>query len=229
MQKLPSLSPRLQKIADLVPCCKTLADIGTDHAYIPVHLVHRGRTERAIASDIKAGPLARAAENVGRFGLEEQIELRLGAGLETVCPGEADVIVIAGMGGILIADILKKSHETVSRAKLLILQPMTAAYELREFLCENGFEIRGEYLAAEDDKLYCIITAAPHGKTDYSEAELFLGRGIGKNSPELWERYRAQTAEKLNKRIHGLESAAEKDTAAIDELKNALNLIESKL
>ena len=120
------LNPRLKKIADLVPENACTADIGTDHAYIPIVLVQRGIAKKAIASDIKKGPLARAEANVRKNALESSIECRLGPGLQTLSAGDAEVIIIAGMGGILIADILEASRDVTDSAELLIVRPRQA-------------------------------------------------------------------------------------------------------
>ena len=162
------LNPRLKKIAQLVPQNSCTADIGTDHAYIPIVLVEMGTTPHAIASDIRKGPIERAEANIR----SQKIETRLGPGLETLSSNEAEVIIIAGMGGILIADILEASRPVVNSAKLLILQPMTAATELREYLSGNGYTVEAEYLEAEEEKLYNIIVATPSGNCNYSKREL---------------------------------------------------------
>lgn len=218
------LNPRLRKIAQLVPPNACTADIGTDHAYIPIVLVKAGVTPRAIASDIKKGPIQRAKTNILSHGLGALVETRLGAGLETLSPSEAEVIIVAGMGGILIADILEASREIVNSAQLLILQPMTASTELRQYLCENGYEIKAEYLEAEEEKLYNIITAVPNGCCSYSTRELYLGRGIGETSPELYPRYRDAVITKLTKRACGLEKASSPQSKA--ELKEIQKLLE---
>lgn len=228
MKNIPHMSSRLEKIASLVPRCKTVADIGTDHAYIPVHLVTKGIAERAIASDIRKGPVARARESVERYGLSDKIDVRLGAGLETIDAGEAEVVVVAGMGGILISDILREARDKISDAKLLILQPMTAETELREYLCKNGYGICGEYLVREEDKIYNIITAAPQGKSEYTETEIYMGRGFDGAAPELAEEYRRRCVEKLKKRIAGLERAKTKDIKELEGLCRLLEKIEGE-
>lgn len=228
MKNIPQLSPRLGKIAELVPRCKTVADIGTDHAYIPVYLVTNGVAERAVASDIRKGPVARARESAARYELSDKIDVRLGAGLETIGAGEAEVVVVAGMGGILISDILDKSRDRIVDAKLLILQPMTAEAELREYLCKNGYGICGEYLVCEEDKLYNIITAVSRGGSEYTEVEIYMGRGLEENAPELAAEYRRRRIEKLKKRIAGLERAVNKDTEELAILRRLLEKIEGE-
>ena len=221
-----SLNPRLRKIAGLVPQNACTADIGTDHAYIPIVLTETGVTKRAIASDIKKGPLMRADENIRRNGLADRIETRLGAGLETLEPNDAEVIIIAGMGGILISDILENSRAVTNTAKLLILQPMTAVPELREYLSQKGYAITGEYLEAEEDKLYNIITATPHGNTEYSKKEIYLGRGLEETSPELFSRYKTAVLTKLNRRAEGLEKAQSPESKQeLEEIQSLITLL----
>ncbi len=220
-----NLNPRLKKIAGLVPPNSCTADIGTDHAYIPIALVSEGITPRAIASDIKKGPLARAAANIRLHGLEKKIETRLGAGLETLAAGDnAEVIIIAGMGGILISDILEASPDIVKKAKLLILQPMTAVTELRRYLSENHYEIAAEYLQDEEEKIYNILIAKPMGNTPYTLRELYLGKDLCKTSPQLFERYRQAVLTKLNKRADGLKKSQNPENKK--ELSEILSLLE---
>lgn len=224
-----SLNPRLKKIADLVPPNSCTADIGTDHAYIPIALVSAGITPRAIASDIKKGPIARAAANIRSHGLTAKIDTRLGAGLTTLGANDAEVIIIAGMGGILISDILETSRNIVKSAKLLILQPMTAVVELRKYLAENQYEITAEYLEAEDEKIYNIITAKPIGNTHYDLRELYLGKGLCKTSPQLFLRYRQAVLTKLNKRIDGLKKSQNPENKKeLDETQNLLKILNER-
>ncbi len=220
------LSPRLSKIFSLVPENRCTADIGTDHAYIPIALIESGKAETAIASDIKTGPIKRADANIKAHGLSDKIETRLGPGLETLKANDADVIIIAGMGGILISNILESSRNVVNSAKLLIFQPMTATLELREYLSENNFTVCGEYLVSEENKLYNIITAIPSGKTHYSLKELYFGKGLEETSPELFPNYKNSVLRKLNKRISGLEkSRNDENKKALGELKELLNIL----
>ena len=218
-----SLNPRLRKIAELVPPNTCTADIGTDHAYIPIVLVNGGITPKAIASDIKKGPLMRADENIRKNGLADVIETRLGSGLKTLSPGDAEVIIIAGMGGILIGDILEESRAVTDSAKRLILQPMTAVPELREYLTKNNYEITAEYLEAEEEKLYNIIVAKPHGQTEYTQKEIHLGKGLKQTSPELFDRYKKAVLTKLNKRAEGLKKSVTEESKT--ELQSITHLI----
>jgi len=180
MTKLPKLTPRLKLIASLVPRGSTVADIGTDHAYIPIWLVNSGIAKHAIASDKSIGPLKIAEENIKHYNCEDKIELRQGDGLAVLAQanefnegpgnvpaaGSADPndglhVIIGGMGGILIAEILENGKEIAKSAERLILQPMTAQSELREYLTANGYTIIGEHVTREKEKFYYCLEVTP--------------------------------------------------------------------
>lgn len=225
--KLPKLTPRLKKIYDIVPPCKTVCDIGTDHAYIPVCLTLSGKCESAIASDIVKGPVERAKATVSSYGADEKVSVRLGGGLETVSENEADTVIIAGMGGLLIAQILEESDAVAKSAKTLILQPMTAIPELREYLNKNGYIIETEYIVREEEKLYTIILATVGEDIPYSKAELYMGKKIEKN--ENFESYHNERFLKLQKQIDGLsKSDNEKNLIRLKELTTLKEMIENE-
>ena len=149
------LTPRLRAIAGSVPQGAIVADVGTDHAYIPVYLCQTGKIKAALAMDVHLGPLERAERNIERFSLDKRIQTRLSDGLAALLPGEADTAVIAGMGGLLIAQILEAAPFFLDT---YILQPMTAVAELRVYLATHGYKITREVLAQEDNKLYTVMT-----------------------------------------------------------------------
>ena len=220
--KLPKLTPRLQKIYDILTPCETVCDIGTDHAYIPVCLCLNNKCKKAIASDIKKGPVERAKKTVSLYGAQSQVEVRLGGGLETVSVCEADAIIIAGMGGLLIAQILEESENIAKSAKELILQPMTAIAELREFLNKNGYTINEEHIVREEEKLYTIMKVSVGKDIPYTEAELYLGKAVIKN--EHYEAYKISRLNKIDKQIAGLERS--QNTQHRSRLNNLLSLKE---
>jgi len=158
---LTRLSPRLEQIAAWVPPGARLLDVGTDHALLPITLVERGRVRFAIASDIAAGPLASAQENVARARLTGQVSVRRGPGLTTVQPGEVDTVTIAGMGGATAASILLDSPEVLGAVACVILQPMNATARLRATLRQMHFSIQDEQMIAEADRTYQLILATP--------------------------------------------------------------------
>ncbi len=225
-QKSVMLTPRLNKIAELIWPCNCMADIGTDHAYLPTYLCMEKRCTKAIASDINKGPLKRAEATIKRYKLEDKIELRLGGGVETLLMGEADTIVVAGMGGLVIAQILAKGIEVVKNATQLILQPMTAVDELRKYLVSNGFEIVGEHIVKEEEKIYNIIEVKYTGKEYTLKAdEVYLGKNIKEKNPILYEEYFNRKKKRLEKILLALKKAESKE--AEDKLKEVQALIDA--
>lgn len=213
------LSDRLLKITELVNNCTSLADIGTDHGYVPVYCVRNGLCEKAIACDINEGPLNAARESIDLYGLGARIATRLSDGLEALNPGEADTIVIAGMGGFLIRHILERGKEKIKNDTRLILQPMVAAPELRSFLCENGYEIITEKLAREGDKFYNIILVKK-GSGKCSEKEILIGKNLDcdENYPDYID---------FHKRVFGkIIAGLEKSSGREDEINHYKRLLE---
>lgn len=177
------LSKRLKAVADMVGTGSVLADIGTDHAYIPIWLVSRGSVPRAVAMDVNEGPLKRAQENILQNGLEEKIETRLSDGFKALAPGEADAAVIAGMGGGLTIRILKSGMEVVRSLKECILQPQSEIDKVRTFLLEEGFSFIREDMVEEDGKYYPMMCVRPPESVEsaaesekWPETELLYGR-----------------------------------------------------
>lgn len=174
------LKARLKAIGDFVMPGNIVADIGTDHAYLPIYLIEQGITQTALACDVHLGPYNAAKRAVRQAGLEERIAVRLGDGLTVLAPGEAETVVIAGMGGATMVDILTGKPEVTVAVKQLVLQPMNAAKNLRLWLVESGWEIVQEDLVFDEGRLYEIICAGP-GKQTFVE-EIFYEVG-----PKLWE------------------------------------------
>lgn len=170
-----TLTPRLAVAAAQVPAGARLADVGTDHGYLPVRLLLDGIIPFAVAADLRTGPLSRARETARRFHVEDKISFRLCDGLRSVEEDEVDAIVIAGMGGGTIADILSAAPWTKD-GKHLLLQPMTALMELRGFLWENGYRIEREHIACEGKRLYSIMEVVGGAMPPLSLAELWAGR-----------------------------------------------------
>ena len=204
------LTPRLQAVADSVPPCNLLVDIGTDHAYIPIHLVQSGRAKEAVASDIADGPVSIAASNIACYGLVHKIRTVTAPGLAGI--SGADVCVIAGMGGLMIKEILENDMEKAKSA-FLVLQPMTHKMELRSFLYENGFTIIGERLAKEGQKLYNILTVRAGQAAPPTETDLWVGAAGDPLLPE----YISKCVKKLDLIIANMEQA--RGTTHIEQAK----------
>lgn len=226
MKTPPTLTPRLKKIADLVKPCQTVADIGTDHAYLPVFLVMNGRCRSAIASDICQGPLDRAAATIEKYGQNHLVKVRLGSGVNTLVLNEADTIIIAGMGGLIISEILKSRPEIFSNAKQIIVQPMSSVSELREILFDIGYTIENEYLAKEDRKLYNIFSLKPiKADNPPTEVDIFIGKALIETMPEHFSEYLEKRKKKLRNIIEGLKKSSAENS--IEKLKKASNLMEA--
>ena len=189
------LSKRLVSIINLIDKCCTGADIGTDHAFIPIYLIKNCICKKVIAIDIKEGPLLKARENIKSNDCQQQIETRLGAGLSVLKVEEVQTIIIAGMGGLMICGILEQGKKVAQKVESLILQPMTHHFELRKWLFENDYSVIDEDLVIEDEKIYLILKVIPEkdqdNKTAYFGHVLFekkhhlLGKYIMKNINEL--------------------------------------------
>lgn len=170
------LKPRLKMAADMVRSGSRLADVGTDHAYLPAALILDGIVQSAVASDLRKGPLENAEATVRTYGIADKVDLRLSDGLKFVMPDEADDIVIAGMGGILIAGILSAAPWVKDKSKRLILQPQSHSEDVRKFLFENGFGIIDETACFEDGKVYICMCAEYTGEIrEHSDTEILLG------------------------------------------------------
>lgn len=171
------LSQRLQTVADFVPQGARLADIGTDHAYLPAALVLAGRIDFAVAGDVTLGPLQNATAEIERLHLSEQIQPRLADGLAAIQPtDQIDTVVIAGMGGTLIAKILTAGAAQLAGVKRLILQPNVGEARVRQWLMEHHYQLMAERIVAEDGHIYEILVADYTGVPfSYNARELRFG------------------------------------------------------
>lgn len=182
-------TPRLELLVDLTKKYTTVADIGCDHAYLSILLARSG--VRVIASDVAQGPHDKAMENVARFGQENNIALRLGDGLLTLQPGEAEAIVIAGMGGLVIADILTAGKHLLSGETRLFLQPMRADEDLRRYLYENGFEILAEHLVREERRIYTVLEVCLGRTGEFDAFDCAFSPALRQAKPPLFSEYYA--------------------------------------
>ena len=151
----------MKAVSSMVTPGSVLADIGTDHGYVPISLVQRKKIKKAIAMDVNKGPLQRAKEHIEEFQLEEYIETRLSDGVKKLEAGEVDSILIAGMGGDLVIRILTEGMAVCRSVKELVLQPQSELGKVRKFLRENNFEIIDEDMVIEDGKYYPMMKVVP--------------------------------------------------------------------
>lgn len=199
------LSDRLQAVADCVTENLIVADIGTDHGYVPIYLVLKGICNKAYAMDINEGPILRAREHIIENGLENKIETRISNGFEKLGPGEAECAVIAGMGGELMVTILKEGIETVQSLQELVLSPHSEIVMVRKYLHQIGFKIIAEKMLIDDGKFYTVIKAAQGGDRAYSEIEYKYGALLIEEKNEILLEYLIKEKHKIDTIISGLE------------------------
>lgn len=246
------LSARLQHIADRLPAGCRMADIGSDHALLPVYAVQNGMALSAIAGEVNEGPLEAAKRQVAEAGETGRISVRKGDGLAVIAPDEVDCITIAGMGGALIATILSQGKEKLAGVTRLVLQPNVGEDLVRRWLVENGWYLTDEAILEEDGKIYEILTAEHAedanelNKALYrdrlipgcsvpltEELQLLMGPRLTMTPGEVWEaKWRSEIAklEKIRKSVAASkqESAREKAeelTSRIHQLKEVVTCL----
>ncbi len=172
-----NLSKRLETVISFVKPGSTIADVGCDHGFVAIALMERGIASRGIAMDVRPGPLSRAAEHIRRSGLEGILETRLSDGVEALLPGEADTVVVAGMGGELVIHILEGGRALWPGIGHWILSPQSELHKVRYYLEEQGFSICREEMVLEDGKYYTIMDVVHEEKAGppLSEAEALFG------------------------------------------------------
>lgn len=230
------ISNRLMEIVNFVPKNSIVADIGTDHGQIPIYLILNKLSKKVIATDISRGSLQKTIDYVAGLKLENHIESRLGDGLDPIKPFEIDTVIMAGMGGILIRDILEKNKEVRDSINNFIFQPMIASKELREYLLNNHFEIIDEGLVKEDNKFYEIIYAKRGLGFIEEDIHLEIGRKlIDKNHPLLGEflQYKIDVGKSIMAKLgdtvtEKTEERRKELEKSIEEYKEVLGKIESQ-
>ena len=217
------IDKRLEAIVSRVRRGCRLADIGTDHAYLPIYLMQHGICERVIAADINESPLAVATQNINKANLQDKIALRLGSGLSVLLPDEVDDIVIAGMGGELIANLLADAPFIRSSQYRLILQPMSRPEKLREFLLTGGFTIENEEIICQGDKLYNVMQATFVNASAVTDMAQFYIGNLPADTPSIyWDR----VCKHLNQCLQG--AALRGNTAEQRDWERILEVIESR-
>lgn len=194
------LSQRLQAIADMVPQGSSVADVGTDHGFLPCYLAQNRQAEKVIACDINAQPLALAQKNVTDYNVADIVSTRLGNGLSVIEPGEADVVTIAGMGGTLMLEILDAASDVVDRLQRIILQPNVGMEAVRIWAEKNRWHIVQEELIRENDRFSVIIAMEPgRSLNSMTPVELFLGPELLANQHPLLGLYISEEWDKTQK------------------------------
>ncbi|GLC88588.1 tRNA (adenine(22)-N(1))-methyltransferase [Lysinibacillus piscis] len=225
------LSQRLQTVATFVPTGAIVADIGSDHAYLPCYLVQADIATAAIAGEVVKGPFESAVRQVQKEGLSEKITVRLADGLAAIkLEDHVDTITIAGMGGPLIASILEKHPEKLQTVTRLILQPNIHAKAIREWALSHQWAILDEEIIEEDDKIYEILVLQK-GTMQLDEIELLCGpKLIQRKAPAFvkkWQREQ-ENWQRILQSIEGAEQTTDIETKR-QELARQLHLVEGVL
>lgn len=197
-----SLGERLSLCAAMVRPQTALADVGTDHAYLPVWLARKGLVRSAVAADVRPGPLQRARRNIAHYGVGGVVTARLSDGLDSVRPEEARDVVMAGMGGLLMARIVARTPWLREGSRRLILQPMTSAEDLRRSLSRQGFAVLRERCARENGHVYCVMLCAYDPPRCGGNERFFYTGRVSAKTPENRQYLRRQMIV-LKKRIRG--------------------------
>ena len=216
------LRSRLNMAAQMVRKDSRLADIGTDHAYLTASLILDGTVKSAVAADLRKGPLENAEATVKAYGIADKVVLRLSDGLTAISPEEADDIVIAGMGGILISEILSAAPWVKNEKYKLILQPQSHDEVLRAWLWDNGFEISEEASCFDDGKSYICMSAFYTGQSSaHSEAQILLG-GFAEKDDEASAAFVEKKLRRVRVRLDAL-GKSDADNAEIEALKRIID------
>ncbi|MGN1442797.1 MAG: tRNA (adenine(22)-N(1))-methyltransferase [Acutalibacteraceae bacterium] len=198
------LDSRLACVASLVKKSDCVIDVGTDHAYLPAFLLQNKVCQSAYACDVKKGPLENARETIKNCGLEKKIETVLSDGLDSVTPQKNCCVVLAGMGGILISEILMRAKWLLDESIQIVAQPMSHAEQVRKFFFENGFEITEEKTVADSRHVYLALTAVYTGeRTEYTEGQLYYGK-LFENEGETTHLYLKRQYDRLKKRYDAI-------------------------
>lgn len=184
------INDRLKTIGDLVSANSFCLDVGCDHAFLDIYLVKKNIGIKAIAADVLEGPLEQAKQNIKREGLDEEIETRLGDGLDTYS-SEVDTVIISGMGGRNMIGIFKKNMHVLKEIETIILSPNNYQVDVKKFLCKNGFIIDDEIMVKDKKFIYQIIKFVK-GKRKYSKKEYFFGPVFLKKKDKLFKEYYAR-------------------------------------
>lgn len=227
-----NLDIRLSKICEIIPPCHTLADIGSDHGYLPVYLLKHGKISHAIITDMNKGPLANAEKNALKYNLSDKCEFLLGDGLTPLSDKSFDAVSICGMGGELIAQILK-DNESIARKKKLILQPMNNSAYLRKYLYKNGYKIFAEAIVKDEYHFYQMF-GAEYCESKFDEANFdtadyeFAPSLIEKKDPIMLE-YLLYKEDVRTKIYNNIKENSSDNTDLIIESEKILNQIKERI
>jgi len=225
------ISKRLKKIASYLPKEAIFADIGSDHAYLPVYVCLNDKEAKAIAGEVNQGPYESAMKQVEKWNLQHRIDVRLGDGLEVIAPNEVEQITISGMGASLITSILEKGKEKLAGVNRLILQPNIHANIIRCWLYDNDYVLSDEFIMNEDGYIYEILVADKSNGyvSKPSNKDLFLGPILLKNKNEAFYQKWSQVLEKKKNILLELQKAANPNIEKMKQFEQEITWLEEEL
>ena len=225
------LSKRLETVASCVGLCSTVADVGCDHGFTSIYLIENNMAKCGIAMDINKGPLERAKDHVREYNMENDIELRLSDGAKELVPGEADTLLISGMGGMLITKILNDSKEVVDDVKELVLSPQSDISLVRKCIHELGFSIDNEEMLTDQGKYYIVIRAVKGKECYNAEEDYIYGKKLLEKKDMIFYQYLLKEKERVNKVLNKLANMTLSDKARLQkiELEHEYDMIESMI
>lgn len=228
------LSTRLTTVAKYIQEESFLADIGSDHAYLPVYCVQRKKAKKAIAGEVVKGPFESATSTVLQYGLSHQITVRLGDGLDVLMDDAVDHITICGMGGQLIRDILERGKSKLEQTKRLILQPNVAAHYIRKWAYENGWVLICEEILKEDEKIYEILVLEKKARDSLpilEELDMIFGPFLRKEKSDVFLEKWQREHKKLVKVRESIQNAPKtpENLTRLKEIKQEIQRVEEVL
>lgn len=227
------LSKRLQTVADYVETGSRLADIGSDHAYLPCHLAENDRISFAVAGEVVEGPYKNALKEVRQRGLKDKVAVRLGDGLAVVTKeDDIDTITIAGMGGALIRSILEEGLKNgqMKGSETLILQPNVYEVTVRDYLMSHQYRITDETILKENGKLYEVIKADPSAQViNYSKQDLLFGPELSKEKSDVFRHKWSTVLDNTQRILDQMEKARSTNEDKMAELRNHIEDIKEVL
>lgn len=224
------LSKRLQAVADLLSEGLRVADVGTDHGYIPIYLVETGKCPSALAMDINEGPILRAKEHIERHGLQDKITVRRSDGVKALKIGECDSVNIAGMGGALAIRIMEDGRDIFKSLQEFVLQPQSELDKVRQYLCKNEYRIVDEDMVLEDGKYYPMMKVVNAQPEEYSNAEFQYGKKLLEKKHPVLKQFLEKEELAKKQIIENLERGqGEHIQKRIEELKLGLGYIKEAL
>lgn len=223
-----NLSERMLMAAKMVRKGSSVADIGTDHAYLPAYLILNGISPKALACDVRKGPLENAKKTVVAYSIEEKVTLRLSDGFDEIEPYEADDFIMCGMGGTLMEQLVSRTYWLKDKSKRIIVQPQSHAEDIRRFFVENGFEILFEDACIDGGKLYCAITAKYTGEIKEKTVSYIysgeLPKCRKKEAKMFLDNINSRLKKKLEaEKLHGTAENAEYLEKVTNELEETIN------